>query len=101
MRILVMFDLPVETVSQRREYRKFRKYLIKQGFLMLQESNYCKMVPNSSAGDGVVAGLRANKPPEGSVQVLKVTEKQFAKMEYLVGQAKNNVINDDRRLVIL
>ena len=101
MRILVMFDLPVETVAQRKEYRKFRKYLIKQGFLMLQESNYCKMVPNSSAGDSVVAGLRTNKPPEGSVQVLKVTEKQFAKMEYLVGQAKNHVINDDRRLVIL
>ena len=39
MRILVMFDLPVETTLQRKEYRKFRKYLIKQGFLMLQESN--------------------------------------------------------------
>ena len=101
MRILVMFDLPVETASQRSEYRKFRKYLIKQGFLMLQESNYCKMVPNSSAGDGVIASLRAHRPPEGSVQILKVTEKQFSKMEYLVGQAKSNVINDDRRLVIL
>ena len=101
MRLLVMFDLPVETVSQRREYRLFRKYLIKQGFIMLQESNYCKMVSNSAAGDAVVAGLRSNKPPEGSVQVLKVTEKQFAAMEYLVGEFKNNVINDDRRLVIL
>ena len=101
MRILVMFDLPVETDSQRREYRKFRKYLIKQGFLMLQESNYCKMVPNSSAGDGVISGLKTNKPPDGVVHVLKVTEKQFSKMEYLVGEAKNNIINDDRRLVVL
>ena len=101
MRILVMFDLPVETSSQRREYRKFRKYLIKNGFIMLQESNYCKMVPNSASGDAVVAGLHSNKPPEGSVQVLKVTEKQFAKMEYLVGESKTNIINDDRRLVIL
>lgn len=101
MRILVMFDLPVETDSQRKEYRKFRKYLIKQGFIMLQESNYCKMVPNSSAGDSVVTGLRANKPSEGLVQVLKVTEKQFAKMEYLVGESRTSVINDDRRLVIL
>ena len=101
MRILVMFDLPVDTATQRREYRKFRKYLIKQGFLMLQESNYCKMVPNSAAGEGVIAGLRMNKPPEGSVQILKVTEKQFNKMEYLVGESKSNVINDDRRLLIL
>ncbi len=101
MRIFVMFDLPMETDSQRREYRKFRKYLLKQGFIMLQESNYCKMVPNSSAGDGVVAGLHSNKPRDGLVQVLKVTEKQYAKMEYLVGEANNNIINDDRRLIIL
>lgn len=101
MRILVMFDLPVETSSQRREYRKFRKYLIKNGFIMLQESNYCKMVPNSASGDAVISGLYSNKPPEGLVQILKVTEKQFSKMEYLVGESNTNVINDDRRLVIL
>lgn len=101
MRIIVMFDLPVETASQRKAYRTFRKYLIKQGFMMMQESNYCKMVPNSSAGDAVVTSLQSNKPPEGSVQVLRITEKQFSKMEYLVGEAKHNVINDDRRLVIL
>ncbi len=101
MRILVMFDLPVETAAQRKEYRRFRKYLIKQGFIMLQESNYCKMVQNSSTGETVIKGLRKNKPASGSVQVLKVTEKQFSKMEYIVGYASSDVINDDRRLVIL
>lgn len=100
MRILVMFDLPVETTAQRKEYRKFRKYLVTKGFIMLQESNYCKLVPNSFAGEGVIEGLRNNKPPEGSVQILKVTEKQFAKMEYLVGQKDDTVINDDRRLIV-
>lgn len=38
MRILVFFDLPVVTDEERRIYRTFRKYLIKNGFLMLQES---------------------------------------------------------------
>ena len=38
MRIIVMFDLPVMSAHDRREYSKFRKYLIKNGFLMLQES---------------------------------------------------------------
>lgn len=33
MRIIVMFDLPVVSISDRREYNKFRKYLIKNGFL--------------------------------------------------------------------
>jgi len=101
MRILVMFDLPVLTSKQRREYRIFRKFLIKNGFMMLQESNYCKLVPNSASGEALIQALRLNKPPEGSVQVLKVTEKQFAKMEYLVGEKNTEFLNDDRRLVIL
>ena len=46
MRILVFFDLPVTTEDDRRVYRTFRKYLIKSGFLMLQESVYCKLAQN-------------------------------------------------------
>ena len=44
MRILVMFDLPTETSEERRDYRKFRKNLIKNGFIMMQESVYVKPV---------------------------------------------------------
>ena len=44
MRILVMFDLPVITDTDRREYRKFRKFLILNGFLMLQADNFMKLV---------------------------------------------------------
>ena len=43
MRVLVMFDLPTETSIQRRNYRKFRKSLIKNGFIMMQESVYIKL----------------------------------------------------------
>ena len=37
MRVLVFFDLPVLTEANRRDYRIFRKYLIKSGFMMIQE----------------------------------------------------------------
>ena len=33
MRILVFFDLPVETAKNRREYSRFRRFLIKEGFI--------------------------------------------------------------------
>ena len=49
MRMLVFFDLPTETEANRREYRRFRKLLICNGFLMLQESVYCKLLLNSTA----------------------------------------------------
>ena len=49
MRLLVLFDLPVTTTEERREYTKFRKYLIKSGFMMFQESVYCRMALNRTA----------------------------------------------------
>lgn len=43
MSVFVFFDLPVQTVSDRQAYVKFRKYLIRNGFIMMQESVYSKL----------------------------------------------------------
>lgn len=101
MRIIVMFDLPVVTSHDRKEYTKFRKYLLKSGFLMLQESVYCRLLPNTAMADSMLENLRKNKPESGLVQVLKVTEKQYQKMEYLVGERRSEVLDTDERLIIL
>ena len=101
MRIMVLFDLPVLTEKQRRDYREFRKYLLKAGFFMMQESVYCKLVQNAGVADVVQESIRKNKPGEGLVQILRVTEKQFAKMEYVVGENKSLVLDTDERLVSL
>lgn len=101
MRVIVMFDLPVISVNERREYTKFRKYLIKNGFLMMQESVYCKLAQNQTAADLIVEQLKKNKPEKGLVQVMKITEKQFSRIEYIVGESKSEVIDSDERLIIL
>ncbi len=101
MRVVVFFDLPVLTEKDRREYRRFRKYLIKNGFLMVQESVYCKLAPNSNVADTILDNLKKNKPEEGLVQVLRVTEKQYSKMDFLVGRSSSDVLDSDERLVIL
>ena len=101
MRVIVFFDLPVLTESNRREYRTFRKFLIKTGFMMVQESVYCKLVQNSSVADIVVDNIKKNKPPEGLVQVLRVTEKQYNKMDFIVGEKTGDVLTTTERLVIL
>ena len=101
MRIVIFFDLPTETNEDKRNYRHFRKLLIENGFLMMQESVYCRMVLNPSVERGVTELIRRNKPPKGIVQVLTVTEKQFAKIEYITGQSQSDVIDSDERLVIL
>ena len=101
MRVLVLFDLPVLTGDQRREYARFRKFLLKSGFLMLQESVYCKLALNTTAVNGIVDQIHTNKPEEGLLQLLTVTEKQYAKMDLIVGNVKSEVLNTDERLVIL
>ena len=96
-----MFDLPTLTHKNRRDYRVFRKFLIQSGFLMLQESVYCKLVPNSAAGDAMLENIKRNRPDDGLVQVLRVTEKQYSKMEYVVGEKNTEIIDTDERLLIL
>lgn len=101
MRVLVMFDLPTGTAAERKNYTLFRKFLIKNGFLMMQESVYCKIAQNAAIADFIVENVRKNKPKSGLVQLLKVTEKQYSKMEYIIGESRSEVLNSDERLVVL
>ncbi len=101
MRMLVMFDLPTETGEDRRNYRQFRKGLLSNGFYMLQESVYCRLLLTPTAEEATRKAIRNIKPPKGLVQILSVTEKQFSKMEFIVGDSKSDVISSDERIVIL
>ena len=101
MRLVLFFDLPMKTKKEVKIYTHFRKYLIKSGFVMMQESVYCKLVQNSTMADAYINNIKQNRPPAGLVQLLKVTEKQYAKMEYIVGRGKSNILDTDERLVII
>lgn len=101
MRVVVLFDLPTETSLDRRQYRYFRKFLISEGFMMMQESVYSKICINMHAVRQVELNLEKNKPPHGLVQVLMMTERQFAGMKTLVGEPLDTMIQTDERLVIL
>ena len=69
--------------------------------MMLQESVYCKLALNGTAVRSIVDNVHKNKPEEGLVQLLTVTEKQYAKMDIIVGSSKSEVLDSDERLVIL
>lgn len=101
MRIIVFFDLPTISSQDRKNYTIFRKWLIKNGFLMVQESVYSKLVLNHIVCEAVKEKLKNQCPNKGLVQVLVVTETQYNKMEHLAGTSKNNVINNSDRLIVL
>ena len=86
MRVMVFFDLPVKTKRQRKVYADFRKFLIKDGYTMVQFSVYSRTVRNFDDAKKHTQRIKQHIPPEGSVRVMTVTEKQYASMEILVGE---------------
>ena len=85
MRMLVFFDLPVVTRAERRAYTQFRRFLLNDGFDMIQFSVYGRILNGRDAEEKHMQRVVANLPPEGSVRLLTVTEKQYASMRLLVG----------------
>jgi len=85
MRMLVFFDLPVVTKSERRAYAQFRRFLLNDGYDMIQFSVYGRILNGNDAEDKHMKRLVAHLPKEGSIRVLTVTEKQYASMKLLVG----------------
>ena len=101
MRLIVIFDLPVETSDNRREYTKFHKYLIKHGFVMAQKSVYSKIALNRAAMEVIKSDVREHAPPEGNVQMLSISELQFQNIEVIVGEAQKTVLDTLDRFVII
>lgn len=101
MRLILMFDLPSVTSSERRVYAQFRKFLLSEGFIMMQESIYSKLVLNGTAAGLMQEKVRKQGPARGLVQMLVVTEKQFNSIEYVVGGGSHEVIHSTNRLIIL
>ena len=44
---------------------------------------------------------RKKAPKKGIIQVMNVTEKQFAQIEFITGNSNDKIINSEERLVIL
>lgn len=85
MRMMVFFDLPMVTKAEKRAYTVFRRFLLNDGYDMIQFSVYGRILNGSDAEKKHLQRLQVNLPPEGSVRVMTVTEKQYAGMLLLVG----------------
>lgn len=88
MRIILFFDLPMLSDAEVRRYTRFRKYLLANGYIMMQYSIYSKIFPNRDTVKWHQHDLERNLPPDGSVMVMTVTEKQYQCIRNLVGSKK-------------
>ncbi len=101
MRTLLFFDLPVETSTQRKDYRKFVKEIISLGFYRLQESVFVKLSIDMQGVLATTAKLKGLLPKEGNIITLSITEKQFSSMSFLLGECDCDVELSDDRLIEL
>ncbi len=85
MRLLVLFDLPVKLPRQKKAYTTFRRFLLKDGYDMLQWSVYARLINGHDALQKHLSRLADNLPPEGSVRALQISERQFVTMRILLG----------------
>ena len=101
MRTIVFFDLPNIYATDKRNYLKFRKFLINEGFLMMQESVYTKIILNSIQANLLTEKIKKMAPKKGIIQLMTITEKQYSQIKYIIGEPNAKIINSEERLIIL
>lgn len=95
MRLLVFFDLPTTTDKEKKAYNEFRKFLINNGFKMLQYSVYVRLTRNYDDLKKYVKRLNNNLPSKGTIHTLELTEMQYARMNVLVGKVNDKLECDE------
>ena len=88
MWIVVLFDLPTNTKEERKAYQRFHKFLLCDGFTMMQYSVYMRFAASPENAEVHMGRIKANVPPEGEVRVMQLTDKQFARMQIYHGKLR-------------
>ena len=85
MRLIVFFDLPMVTKTEKRAYVQFRRFLLNDGYDMIQWSVYARLLNGNDDHEKHLKRLIDSLPPAGSIRCMTVTDKQFAGIRLLVG----------------
>ncbi|MGH8192768.1 MAG: CRISPR-associated endonuclease Cas2 [Rhodanobacteraceae bacterium] len=98
--LFTLFDLPVETNENKRAYLHFRKFLLRQGFSMLQYSVYARFCASEESAEAFRRRLRIRLPDDGHVRLLSVTDRQFGKMEIFFGKKAREPEKEPEQLLL-
>ncbi len=91
MWVLVFFDLPTETSTERKIYARFRKELMGDGFQMFQFSIYVRHCASRENADVHIKRTKSKLPEKGHVGILCITDKQFGLMEIYYGKKQSEL----------
>lgn len=86
MWLFVMYDLPTETKTDRKNAARFRKDMLTDGFSMFQFSMYLRHCSSRENADVHLKRVKKKLPSKGSVGILCITDRQFGMMEIYRGR---------------
>jgi CRISPR-associated protein Cas2 len=98
--LFAIFDLPVDTEEGKRDYVRFRKTLLNDGFLMLQYSVYARYCPSEEASTAHRNRAKLSLPPSGEVRMIHITDRQFAKMDVFTGKKRGSPEEPPNQLML-
>jgi CRISPR-associated protein Cas2 len=84
--ILAMFDLPVITKKERKIATKFRKFLLDDGYMMVNYSVYARPCINWEQMRKHASRLEIEVPEAGNVRTLFITDKQWKDAIVVIGK---------------
>ena len=91
MWVIVLFDLPTDTAKARKQYTKFRKYLLDDGFSMMQYSVYIRHCASDENAQVHVKRVKCRLPPDGEVRIIRITDKQFGNIDVFYGKKRAQI----------
>jgi CRISPR-associated protein Cas2 len=89
--VIVLFDLPTDTKEARKQYQTFRKHLLEDGFIMMQYSVYMRHSASDENAQVHAKRVKSRLPPDGEVRIVKITDKQFGRIEIFYGKKRKKI----------
>lgn len=100
MWVVAMFDLPVEDKDARRRYSRFRKHLLREGFVMVQLSVYARFCRSEESSHAAWRRIETAVPEKGEVRLMAVTDHQYAKMAVIRGNRRRKPESEPSQLLL-
>ncbi len=100
MWVMVLFDLPTSTPKERKSYTDFRSFLLDNSFEMAQYSVYVRHTNGKDAIEAIIRKVESAMPPEGKVDILQFTDKQYENIVCLRGRRRAESPKNPEQLVM-
>jgi len=98
MWLIVFFDLPTLTAKDKKEYIRFRKFLLDDGFTMMQYSVYIRHSASRENADVHINRVKSALTENGTVSIMVITDKQFGDIKNFWGKKTTKTLPTPKQL---